>query len=147
MNHKLNTSKKGQTLLIVAVIAAGLVITAVIFIYSVINNIKGQKALSNSLCAYYAAEAGIEVGLGQIAGRIITLPSPILSGAVGNSISYSFAYGDDPDNPSQNYRIESTGNCNNTLRKLEIKVKKTPVNSIGNPGNYNFPFSWKEVAP
>jgi len=148
MKKELYYQKHGQTLIIVIFVLIMILAMVAGFAVLVINEIKIQKGLSNSACAYYAAETGVEKGILQVRNGIFT--GEPLTTMPENNCKYSYTINEEDFTPNVggNIKVEkitSTGfdSQGKVIRKIEAKIKKILV--VGD--NIYWPLRWREITP
>ncbi len=129
--------KKAQALIIVILLINFFLIIVLVMANLMLKEFAIQGRMSDSMAAYYAAEAGIEKAVLEINQ---THGSPGSgAGPTDFTSGYSWQYSIDPTTDPM--VVKGTGTKNSVKRVIQVTVSKTATNGIYWPQN------WKEISP
>lgn len=150
----------GQVLIVAFILIVFFLIVVTSFVVLSVSELKRGRTITDSLAAYYAAEAGVEKAILQIKNGGVA--SDEVSGDLDSS-TYKYkiettAPGVPPGRQEIYKTITSTGEKNNVRRRLVVEVKSATVTYDWDEGasdwvpvtatpSVYWPKSWVETNP
>lgn len=145
MRKSMPKYKRGQILLLTVIIIALFMAAISSFIILILAETKSQDQMNNSMLAYYAAEAGAEMGIAtKVSGPLLPVSLPNNATYIYTVSSTSVTVG---TVTTTTYVIKSTGAKDNIKRQLQVTVVKTDDMGSGTPMTTQAVTSWQETNP